>query len=215
MNKKAIVKFSAMVCGFSGVIIFLWIFYPIISYQINSPNLMTFLSPIPANENADYTKASSWFPSAKIVKAADFHVTFYKLTIPRLGIINATVSIGGEDLAQSLIQYPGTALPGQIGNAVIFGHSVLPAFYNPSDYLTMFSTLPTLGQGDTVTVNYDGITYKYQVEDKFEVEPTDIGILNQDESDSFLTLVTCVPPGLQTRRLIVKARIVPVRGNSI
>jgi sortase A len=219
--KRKIVKLFAVASGLFGVILLLWVFYPIISYQLTAPTLMTFLSPI-ANDSqaaspdgsADYTKASSWFPTAKAEDSFNNNApSFYKISIPRLGIKDATVSIGGEDLSQFLIQYPGTALPGKNGNAVIFGHSVLPAFYNPTNYLTIFSTLPTLGEGDSISINYDGITYKYQVEDKYEVDPTDIEILNQDQSDSFLSLVTCVPPGLQTRRLIIKARIVPVRTN--
>jgi len=224
MNTKLLVKICAFICGISGVIVLIWVFFPILSYELTSPTLMTFISPIPDSAsvvntttmgNTDYTKVSSWFPGAKVdsnkPKPA---VSFYKISIPRLNIRNATVSIGGEDLAQNLIQYPGTALPGQIGNAVVFGHSVLPAFFDPTNYLTIFSTLPTLVTGDTITLNYDGITYKYQVEQKYEVQPTDLQILDQDESDSFLTLVTCVPPGLQTRRLIVKARVVPVGSNS-
>ena len=221
MNTKFLVKVCAGICGLSGVVILIWVFFPILKYELTSPDLQTFLSPIPDTGivdaaispigTTDYTKASSWFPGAKVdSNAPKPAVTFYKISIPRLNIRNATVSIGGEDLAQNLIQYPGTALPGQIGNAVIFGHSVLPAFYDPTSYLTIFSTLPTLVTGDVITLSYDGITYKYQVEQKFEVQPTDIQILDQDESDSFLSLVTCVPPGLQTRRLIVKARIVPV-----
>lgn len=218
MNRKLILRICAIVCGLSGVVILLWIFSPILIYEFTSPPLETFISPvsnsnIAGSANTDYTKASNWFPGAKV--SPNFQaptVSFYKISIPRLGIRSATVSIGGEDLAQSLIQYPGTAVPGKIGNSVIFGHSVLPSFFDPANYLTIFSTLPTLVNGDIITLDYDGITYKYQVEEKFEVDPADIQILDQDQSDSFLSLVTCVPPGLQTRRLIIKARIVPIRG---
>ncbi len=218
--KKNVIRICAIISGVSGVTVLLWVMYPIIAYEFSAPSSQSFLSPI-ANDTSikivgtkiDDTKVSNWFPNAKQpTNYAKPAVSFYKISIPRLNIRNASVSIGGEDLAQSLIQYPGTALPGKIGNAAIFGHSVLPAFYNPLDYMTIFSTLPTLVKGDIITVNYDGITYKYQVEEKYEVEPSDIQVLDQDESDSFLTLVTCVPPGLVTRRLIVKARIVPVRG---
>jgi LPXTG-site transpeptidase (sortase) family protein len=50
----------------------------------------------------------------------------------------------------------------------------------------------------------------------FEVLPTDIQVLDQDSSDSFLTLVTCVPPGdpRNPKRLIVRARVVPPDQNS-
>ena len=137
-------------------------------------------------------------------------VDYYTITIPKLKIENATVAIGGEDLSQHIIQYPGTALPGKRGNAALFGHSTLPIFYNPKNYISIFSLLPTLRKGDQIFVNYDGISYTYQVEEMFEVKPTDIQVLDQDSSDSFLTLVTCVPPGDPTlpRRLIVRARVV-------
>ena len=137
-------------------------------------------------------------------------MSFYTVTIPKLKIENAVVAIGGEDLSKNLVQYPGTALPGKNGNAVIFGHSILPIFYNPKNYMSIFSTLPTLKEGDEIFISFDGVTYKYQVEELFEIFPTDIQILEQNPSDSFLTLVTCVPPGdpRNPKRLIVRARVV-------
>jgi sortase A len=135
------------------------------------------------------------------------------MSIPKLRIENATVQIGGEDLNQSLIQYPGTALPGRPGNTVVFGHSILPIFYNPKNYIAIFSLLPTLKKGDEITINYDGIAYYYTIEEMFEVGPTDIQVLDQDPSDSFVTLVTCTPPGdpRNPKRLIVRARVIPPR----
>jgi len=160
----------------------------------------------------DYTQASNWFSGG--ASAQDFStskVTFYTITVPKLKIDNATVAIGGEDLSKSLIQYPGTALPGKRGNSVIFGHSILPLFYNPKNYISIFSMLPSLKTGDQILINYDGISYEYKVEQMFEVLPTDVQVLDQDSSDSFLTLVTCVPPGdpSNPKRLIVRARVIP------
>src|SRR5581483_7251325 len=217
MGIKLIARLAAVASALIGVSILALIFYPILVHELKAPPTLTFLSPIPDNEEndkmgaLDYTKASSWFPKARKTNFEKTKVSSYRLSISRLNIKNAIVSIGGEDLSQSLIQYPGTAIPGQIGNTVIFGHSVLPAFYNPSNYLTIFSTIPTLVKGDVITLDYDGITYKYEVEEYFEVDPSDIQILNQDDNDSYLTLVTCVPPGLTTRRGIIRAKIVPVR----
>jgi sortase A len=87
----------------------------------------------------------------------------------------------------------------------------LPIFYNPENYLAIFSTLNRLKEGDEVIVNYDGIQFKFKVETLFEVKPTDIQILEQDSSDSYLTLVTCSPPGdpRKPKRLIVRARLTP------
>ena len=88
----------------------------------------------------------------------------------------------------------------------------MPIFYNPKDYLSIFSLLPTLKKGDEIFVEYDGISFKYEVETMFEVLPTDLKVLDQDTTDSFLTLVTCVPPGdpRKPKRLIVRARVVPL-----
>lgn len=219
MNKRRLIKFSALISGLSGIVILFSSIWPIIEYQLtNSRNFTTLLSPLSiqdesiiSTQNADLTKASNWFPEAAGNENFDASkVSFYTISIPKLKIENAVISIGGEDLSKSLVQYPGTALPGKRGNAVIFGHSILPIFYNPKNYTAIFSTLPTLKEGDEIMVNFDGISYKFVVEELFEIFPTDIEILEQDSTDAFLTLVTCVPPGdpRNPKRLIVRARVV-------
>jgi len=216
-KKKLLIRILAVISGISGVVILGAVLWPMISYDISSSKFTSYLSPVPQDNTpvgqpSDFTKASNWFTGG--VKEEEFkvsNVSFYNISIPSLKIDQATVAIGGEDLANSLIQYPGTALPGKSGNAVIFGHSILPQFFNPKDYLSIFSTLPTIKIGDKIVVNYDGVTFRYQVENKVEVTPSDIQVLEQDVSDSFLTLVTCVPPGhpLKPKRLIVRARLIP------
>lgn len=222
MSQKTLLRYASLVMGLSGLIILFSTIWPIVSYKNLSdgsseefrPGLKEGqTAPPPESGELDYTKASNWFIGG--VSRSDFvssNISFYTISVPRLKIENATVAIGGENLADHLIQYPGTALPGKLGNAVIFGHSVLPIFYDPSNYLSIFSLLPTLKKGDEVIINYDGITYRYMIEDMFEVSPTDIQVLDQDKSDSFLTLVTCVPPGdpRKPKRLIVRAKVVPL-----
>lgn len=197
--------------------ILLSVLTPIISYEIANKKNPDFLSPVPETDvfaaSPDYTKASTWFPGgATEEEFINPKVSFYRISISKLKILDATVAIGGEDLSKSLIQYPGTALPGKNGNAVIFGHSILPIFFRPEDYISIFSTIDKLKAGDKIKVAHDGVSYIFQVESKFEVLPTDTKVLEQDYSDSFLTLVTCSPPGdpRKPKRLIVKARLVPV-----
>lgn len=219
MNRKKIIKTAALISGISGLIILVSSVWPIIEYQLTDARAYTtLLSPLSINEvdkdrskKADFTKASNWFPGAEKTKLnVESKVSFYTVSIPKLKIQDARVAIGGEDLSKNLVQYSGTALPGKNGNAVIFGHSVLPIFYNPKNYMSIFSTLPTLKKGDDIFINYDSIAYKFVVEELFEIYPTDIQILEQNLSDSFLTLVTCVPPGdpRNPKRLIVRARVV-------
>lgn len=228
MTQKTILRISAVISGISGIIILFGVIYPIVSYNNTySKNYPKLISPVAKNNtvqtvsnsevegtsiDADYTHASSWFVGG--ATKTDFNsskVEYYTISIPKLKINDAQVAIGGEDLSKSLVQYPGTALPGKRGNAAIFGHSILPIFYNPKNYISIFSLLPTLKEGDEIYINYDGISFTYRVESFFEVLPTDIQVLDQDTSDSFLTLVTCVPPGdpSKPKRLIVRARVVP------
>jgi sortase A len=212
--KRSLTKVTSLVLGGSGILLILAVLFPILSYEVKSrSDFRQYLSPVPEQEFTDFTKASSWFPTAKEQQdsLASTVVKYYNISIPKLGIQDAVVSLGGEDLSDSLIQYPGTALPGKIGNAVVFGHSVLPTFYDPKLYLTIFSTLPTLKKQDTIQVDYDGISYQYRVAELFEVSPDDLDVLSQETGESYLSLVTCVPPGdpRSPRRLIVRAKLVP------
>ena len=97
--------------------------------------------------------------------------------------------------------------PGQYGTAVVFGHSTLPQFYSPTNYKAIFSLLPTLKAGDEILITYDGVQYRYVIYDMEVLEPTDLSVLEQQFDDSYLTLVTCVPPGTTWQRLDVKAKL--------
>ena len=215
MFGKFIAKFLGVVCMILGIAILGYVLLPIITYELDtSSRFTTYLSPVPISDSTDFTKLSNWFNNkTSPSELTPAMISHYTISIPSLRIKNMTVAVGGEDLSESLIQYPGTALPGKPGNTVIFGHSILPQFYNPNDYSSIFSTLPTLEIGDELQVNYDGIKYYYEVENMFEVTPGDIQVLEQNLSDSFLSLVTCTPPGhpLRPKRLIVGARVIPFK----
>ncbi len=106
-------------------------------------------------------------------------------------------------LDKGVAHYPTTALPGQKGNASFFGHSSNNIF-NPGKYKFAFVMLNELVPGDTFYINYNGVTYAYQVYDKRIVEATEISILNPvPNKEATAMLVTCDPPGTSLRRLAV------------
>lgn len=221
-----------------GSIMLTNVLWPLLSYQImNAPQLQRteLISPIPLEElgntpnaaivnrqpdqvtpvvqgaEVDYTKASSWFPDAAQITPEKPET--YQISIPSVNIANANVMIGGDDLNKSLIHYAGTALPGQLGSPVIFGHSVLRQFYNPSEknldrYDSIFSKIMTMKNGDRIFIDYDGIRYTYEVKDKAEVHPEDLFILEQRYSNRELKLITCVPEGTSLRRGVIIAQLV-------
>jgi len=166
------------------------------------------LEPQVKDYNKDYTNLENWFSANPLPTPPSSKIANYNLSIPKLGIQDAIVTIGGTDLAKSLIHYPGTANPGELGTPVIFGHSILRQFYNPKNYRSIFSTIMTLKSDDEIIIKYNGVTYTYKVIDKLEVKPTDVEILSQRFDGRFLKLITCVPEGTYLRRGIIVAQLI-------
>jgi len=200
-----------------GGSILIWTFWPIVSFSMTSGDLFreivtpiqdgtAYAAPNMDSSGADLTNPNAWFPTSPQKKVVT-PVNTYTLSIPKLKIQDALVTVAGDDLGVSLVHYGGTALPGEYGTTVIFGHSTLPQFYNPKTYKTIFSTLPSMKVGDEIPVTYDGITYKYIVYDMTVTGPSDLSALAQQFDDSYLTLVTCVPPGTYWQRLHVFAKL--------
>lgn len=168
----------------------------------------------------DYTNTAAWFPTAdtawrsvennheiETAKLSLENITQYSLSVPKLKIENAKVNINDQDLSRGLVHYLAKSLPGEYGNVVIFGHSTLPQLYNPKNYKTIFTYLPSLEKGDMINVKIAEKSVDYEVYDMFVVNPDQISILDQQYDASYLTLVTCVPPGTYWKRLVVKAKL--------
>lgn len=216
-----------LLISFVGLLLIGFVVWPILSYELTSIKTSTktasgLLNPLIEMQNQealaaapqvvnqlDFTKAGNWFPTANLnsISYNPTETSLYTVSIPKLKIENAIVRSDTLDLSKSLIHYPDTAMPGDLGSPVIFGHSILPQFYNPKNYMSIFSLLPSLSENDLIHINYDNITYTYQVTDKKEVYPTDLSPLQQQYDNKSLKLITCVPPGLKTRRLVVTAKL--------
>lgn len=179
------------------------------NYQISAQNEDNFQKEKAGTviSQVDTTNPKTWFPEAKYSKLEKPKIVNYTLSIPKLGINQANVEIGNDDLKKSLIHFPGSSVPGELGNAVIFGHSTLPLFFNPKVYETIFSTLPTIKKGDEIVARVDGIEYKYVVYDLLTVNPNDLSVLEQRYDKYEMSVITCVPPGTKWKRLVVKARL--------
>lgn len=107
-------------------------------------------------------------------------------------------------LRDGVAHYAGTALPGQQGNVVLFGHSSND-WWEPGNYKFVFALLDRLAAGDTIQINYQSKKYVYQVTDSVVVVPTDFSVI-QATPDPTLTLITCTPPGTSWKRLVVHAK---------
>lgn len=148
-----------------------------------APTTTTIALPIPEPPPAD-------------AHAAEPDVVLGTLEIARLNLktqFRAGVTLTTIDKGPGW--WPGTAMPGQIGNVVIAGHRVT--------HTKPFRHLDTLQVGDQAvfTLN-DGTRVVYAVTGNEVVVPTNIGIITQTPAHT-LTLFACHPPGSARFRFVV------------
>ena len=156
--------------------------------------------------------------------AASFNVTPYenRIIIPKLGKniplvdvnhdVNAKYgemqNIFMEELKKWVVRYPGTARPGEVGNAFIFGHSSNYPWV-VSEYNDVFALLNTLTTGDDIIVYYDQKKYTYRVTDRATVDPGDTKVLSaRDPKKKEISLMTCWPVGTTLERYIIFGELI-------
>lgn len=232
-RKKSILMFVSYASMTLGALFLLWSFYPIVASQFYTKIFINkeMLAPVPANSATsvrkanliqgdtskfstnlvDYTKASNWFiapeNSDPLGPEALENVTEYVLDIPKIGISNARIVVGGEDLLNSIVHYLPRTLPGKNGKVSLFGHSSLLQLYKPNNYEHIFSYVPFLEKGDLIYVTVAGARYTYEVYDKVVVKPDQIDVLDQEYDGSYIDLITCVPHGTYLNRAVVKTKL--------
>jgi sortase A len=159
-------------------------------------------------EDKTPTNKKDWFLTYPLKRATAPAISSYLITIPKLGITDATVGTQDSDLSKHLVQYYGTPVPPFKGNTIIFGHSTLPYLFDPSNYNTIFANAHTLKEGDIFSITVGKKQYNYEIIKMYITTPDDVSVLEQDSSDSYITIITCTPPGTVWQRLIIKSRLI-------
>lgn len=210
-----------------GIGLLAFFLFPVFSYQLFLGNYVrdNIETPIPKymiarNDNLgsliaqginsltrDYGDARNWYPQVNESIQEKTIVDSYLLSIPKLKIDNAEVSTIDYDLDNHLVQYLGTSIPGDLGTAVIFGHSTLPQLFDPKNYKTIFANAHTLKVGDELYATVSGVKYKYKIFSIIITSPEDTNILSQGFDHSYITIVTCTPPGTIWKRLVIRAAL--------
>ncbi|BFT68771.1 class D sortase [Paenibacillus sp. P36] len=106
-----------------------------------------------------------------------------------------------KNLKVSVASIANTGKPGGVGNYAIAGHRNLT-------YGKNFNRLDEVDLGDIIQVETGSKQFKYIVEDKQYVLPTDVSVLKGNGKDKEITLITCDPMDNPTHRLIIKGKIV-------
>lgn len=113
--------------------------------------------------------------------------------------VNAPIVQGDswEDLKRGVGQHIGSAVPGANGNLVLTGHNDI--------YGEVFRELDQLEPGDEITIYTANNTYTYVVTEWLLVAPTDVQVM-EPTTDATLTLISCYPYRIDSRRIVVLAR---------
>jgi sortase A len=129
-------------------------------------------------------------PSAK-----EPYVELGHISIPSLGLeLPLLEGIALSTLDRGPGHWPGTAMPGQLGNAVIAGHRV--------SHSKPFRHIDLLQPGDTVTFTTPDGSFVYVVTGSEVVSPTALYIVDQTAAAT-ATLFACHPPGSTKQRYVV------------
>ncbi len=110
-------------------------------------------------------------------------------------------------LKDGVAHFKGTPLPGDGGNSFIYGHSAINNFFrsNPDLPETIFTRLENVDIGDEVRIEKDGRTLSYTIRRKHITEPEDYSVLEPSSPRETITLMTCWPIGIGSKRLILTA----------
>lgn len=120
------------------------------------------------------------------------------INIPSLGVNYPVLNTTTDELLKISPCYFWGPKPNEIGNYCIVGHN-----YRNSKF---FSKVPTLDNGTIIELtDMTGRTLKYEVYDKYVVDPSDVTCTSQrTNGQTEITLITCTNDSSQ--RVIVKAK---------
>ena len=146
-------------------------------------------------------------PAGPVLPASALGKGFARIYLPTLGRKEQHVVVEGvshADLKKGPGHFPGTDLPGQLGNVVISGHR--------TTYGAPFNRLDELNKGDAIVLETRTAFYTYSVLRIFVVKPSAIGVTyhvpdhpNAIPTQRLLTLTTCNPKYSAKTRLVVRA----------
>lgn len=127
------------------------------------------------------------------------------IDIPKIGVyLPVRHGTGAETLERAVGHVVGTSLP--VGGAGT--HAVLSAHSGMAS-AKLFSDIDQLVKGDVFYIHVLGEVLAYEVDQIATVLPSDTSLLQIEDGQDLVTLVTCTPFGVNTHRLLARGHRVP------
>jgi sortase A len=73
--------------------------------------------------------------------------------------------------------------------------------------MAIFAQLHTIKEGEKIVLTVNGQDYSYKVFSITILDSTNPNIFSQSFDNSYITIVTCTPPGTTWKRLVVRASL--------
>lgn len=139
------------------------------------------------------------------IKISQISITSPLVFVPEDQLDNVSPAALKKYLDRGVLHYPGSALPGERGQVVILGHSA-PPNWPKIKYDWVFSELNNLNKGDEIIIYYKNHQYVYSVEKTIFLEKgEELPDFALTKIKHMLVLVSCWPPGKDSRRIAVEA----------
>lgn len=129
-------------------------------------------------------------------RAAEVIQEIGSIEIPKIGLAHKVMhGISMRNIDHGPSHWPGTALPGEVGNSVFAGHRVT--------HSRPFRNIDKLALGDEVFFTINGTRTRYLVTETMIVAPTALYIVDPTPTPT-ATLFACHPPGSARQRYVVR-----------
>lgn len=154
-------------------------------------------SPAPAGQPRSVPVAAATGEPLTVLHVPRFGPDYRKVVVEGVGL---------DDLKRGPGHYPGTALPGAVGNTVLSGHR--------TTYGAPFNRLDELRPGDAIVLETRDSWFTYRMTGYQIVAPTAVEVIlpvpgrpGAVPRERLLTMTTCHPEYSAKQRLIVRAEL--------
>jgi sortase A len=208
---RATTRVAAEIFLTAGLLVVAFVVYLLVWSDVQSAHAQsrlraTFEAQV---EEAHRVQATSPGGTTTVVATPSEGAALGILRIPRLGVDWSWVMVEGVadgDIAKGPGHFPGTAMPGEVGNFAVAGHR--------ATHGEPFARLDELQRGDEVVVTTTTDTFLYVVDRSQIVSPDLVSVLepvpgrpDAAPKRALLTLVTCHPRWGSSERLIVSGHL--------
>lgn len=213
---KRMLKLGAMTCLVIALSGYIYAVLPVVAAEISTKLTSSTSSQIDNREVIAKTSLSVNLPPFATPNPSPLPVDLqdFSIYIPKINLssnIIANVDPNSQEayeveLQNGVAHAKGSYLPSEGGSVFLFAHSTDTVF-NILKYNAKFYAVKELSIGDEILIEFDHHKYRYVINNKMIVNPSDLEVVRGINSN--LILSTCYPPGTSLQRLIIFAERSP------